>query len=228
MLKISAKFGPNVKILIFPLITLAMVSILGLLFVSNGIPLVKEKIAQYNEARKEELSLQEKLNALKVLPLESLNSAESVAVALPNKNPGVWLTSQAKRTGLETEVEITEISVSNVIETENLTSSEFSLELETNDYPKLLDFFKDITVYLPMSFIEKLEVQKRDSNNLSSKIDVKYYWSDFPKTLPPLAQPPDSLTNEDVSFLSEIENFKMPVFIELNPTTPQERLEPFN
>lgn len=229
MFKLPVKFGPNVKILAYPVLTLSLLVILFSLFAKKGITLVNNKITEFNTVEKEERALEVKLSSLQNFPLETLSSVELISVALPSKNPAVWLTSQVKRTSRETEVAITKIEVTNLNASEDITGSDFSLEFETSDYSSMLNFLKDIIVYLPISYVEEVKAERMGGRDfITTEVDFTFYWSDFPKTLPPLTEPLQELTGEDDALLSEISNFKMPVFIELDPDSPQDRPNPFN
>jgi len=225
----AQKVNPNLKVLIVPILVIGIVLVLSLVLVQRGIPPVNGKIKEFRSAQEEETALTQKLNSLTSAQLDPLDSAEVAVFALPGKNPAMWLVSQAKITSSEIPVELSKISISNKSEAEAVVSSEFSLEFEAGDYPAFLSFIKDMTVILPIYSLKSVELEsKGELDTFQGEIDSTFYWSNFPKTLPPLTQALEELSSEETDLLGEISNYKFPSFTDLTPSERQDRPQPFN
>ena len=226
---LSFKVSPNLKVLIVPISIIGVVLLLSLVLVQRGISPVNTKIKEFYSAQEEEVALTQKLNSLKSNSIEPLDTAEVAVVALPDKNPGMWLVLQAKKTSEESQVNLSKITISNQSETNTIVSSELSLEFEVVDYSSFLSFIKNLTVVLPIYSLKKVDLERKTGlNTLQGEINSAYHWSSLPKTLPPLTQALEELSSEETDVLGEISNYKFPTFTNLTPSEPQERSQPFN
>jgi hypothetical protein len=222
-------FTPNLKVLIVPISIIGVVLVLSLVLVQRGISPINGKIKEFSSAQEEEAALTQKLNSLKSASIAPLDSAEVAVVALPEKNPGMWLVSQAKKSSSESQVDLSKITISNQSETDEIVSSELSLEFEVPDYPSFLTFIKNMTVILPIYSLTNVELERKAGlDNLVGEINSTYHWSGLPKNLPPLTQALEELSSEETDVLAEISNYKLPTFSNLTPSEPQERSQPFN
>jgi hypothetical protein len=61
----------------------------------------------------------------------------------------------------------------------------------------------------------------------SGSVDISFYWSDFPTTLPAIDKPLNELTIEENNLIGVISGYKKPLFTELQPDESRERPRPF-
>lgn len=229
MSNFSSKLSPNIKIISVPLVTIVTVIMIFILFAPQGYSRINSKMTEFKNTQKEENILSSKLDSLKRLSSASLDPEDTSVIALPSKNPGMWIVSQIRRSSRETDIEIVKMSILNVNEKDEIKSSDVQFELEAGEYQSLLNFVKDLVVMLPIYSLKIISVERGQGEGVlfTGKVEATFYWSDFPKTLPAMNEPLNELTEDEINLIGIISGFKRPAFTELTPGQPQDRPMPF-
>ena len=222
------KVNPNIKILVIPMVTIVIVILTFILFAPQEISKLDSKFKELKSIQSEEISLNTKLDSLKSIPKDILDAGNISVIALPNKNPGIWVVSQAKRFSRDSEVEIIKINVSGRSSSGNINGSDVLFETQLKDYASLLTFLNDLTNMLPVTDLKVVYMERDKVREIyKGKIQASFYWSDFPTELPALDEPVKELTADENSLIGVISGYKQPLFIELQPGEPQDRPQPF-
>ena len=213
-----------------PVIAITAVVLVFVFFAPKTASELDKKMKEFKTVQSEEVVLSAKLESLRGISPDLLDSEDVTVIALPSKNPGLWIVSQIRRSSRETEISITEMSVTNIYDSGDIKSSDIEFELEANEYQSLLAFIEDMTVMLPVYSLNLISVnrEKGQRNIFRGEVKATFFWSDFPKTLPPINEPINKLTDDEIKLLEVITAFKRPIFTELTPGQPQDRPQPFN
>lgn len=228
----SFKISSNVKSLLVPAITITIVILMLVLLVPQSITNINKKMQEYKSAQAQENVLSEKVEALRKINLSLLDPEDVTVIGLPSKNPAIWLVSHVRKLTEEYEIEIAKISVDRAGEKNEIKDSSISFEFESKEYPKLLSFIEDLTKILPVSSLNGVSIKRKlDRETVEiyeGSVKISFYWSDFPEKLPPLTAPVNELTAADMNLIGAISGYRKPAFIELAPTEPRDRPQPFN
>jgi hypothetical protein len=224
------KVNPNIKILLVPLLTIAVVVILFVLFAPQNITRLDKKMKDYKEAQSQELALSQKLDSLRGLSSASLDPEDISVIALPNKSPGIWVVSQVRRFTKDYEIKIEKMRLSRGRSTGDIESADISFEIKSEDYPSFLAFLNETMTILPFTSLKGVSVKRSltvQGDVWSGSVDISFYWSDFPTTLPAIDKPLNELTIEENNLIGVISGYKKPLFTELQPDESRERPRPF-
>lgn len=230
-LSYKLKISSNIKILIVPVITITVIVFMLIVFAPQSVSKIDQKMKEHKSSQSKEASLNEKLETLRKISPNLLDPSDVTVVALPSKNPAVWVVSHIKRLANEYEVDIEKISVSRSKETDVIKNSNIRIEVKAKDYPTFLLYANDLTKIFPFTSLKAVSVKRTSGQGeigvFGVEIDTMFYWSDFPETLPPMDKPLNELTAENLNTIGQISDFKRPVFIELDPDEPKDRVQPF-
>ena len=224
------KVNPNIKILLVPLLTIAVVVILFVLFAPQNITRLDKKMKDYKEAQSQELALSQKLDSLKGLSSASLDPEDISVIALPSKSPGIWVVSQVRRFTEDYEIKIEKMRLSRGRSTGDIESADINFEIKSEDYPSFLAFLNETMTILPFTSLKGVSVKRSlaaQGDVWSGSVDISFYWSDFPTALPAIDKPLNELTIEENNLISVISGYKKPLFTELQPDESRERPRPF-
>lgn len=226
------KVSPNIKFLLSPLLTIAIIVFVLILFVPQGISRIDKSMKEYKKNQKQEEILNEKLETLRVISADSLDPEDVSVIALPSKNPGIWAVSQIRRFTKEYDIKIVELSLSKAKNVDGIKSSGLIFEFDANDYQSFVSVLNDLIVMLPYTSLNttsiKRSVNQQGQENFTGGMEISLFWSDFPTNLPPLNEPVKELTNEETSLIGVISNYKQPLYTELQPAEPIDRPKPFD
>src|SRR4030042_5533494 len=225
------KMSSNFRMLMVPVFTITVVVLVLIIFAPQGISRIDKKIKEFKSAQSQEVVLNAKLDSLKSISLDTLDPKDITVIALPSKNPAIWVVSHVRRLSSESDIEILKMSVERSKDTEKFKNSSIEFEIDAKDYPTLLTYINNLTKILPLTSLDTVSVKRssgQEGDVFKGDIAASFYWSDFPKTLPPISEPINELTGEDLNIISLISGFVQPSFIELSPNEPQERLQPYN
>lgn len=233
MFSYNLKLGNSIKILIAPIVAVTVFIILLFLFVPRGISGINEKLKEYESAHSKEVLLSDKLDSLKKISITSLDPQDITVVAMPSNNPVVWVISNMRRLSEEYGVEVGGISVGRqgVGGADKILSSVIDFECRAESMEAFLSFVDDLTKTLPITSLDAVTVNKKsgtDVNVFEGKVSLEVYWSEFPTTLPALTQPVNELTNEDLNLIGAVSRYESLSFVDLLPSEPVDRAQPFN
>jgi len=175
----------------------------------------------------QETALKLKLDTLSSVEIVSLDATNRSLVALPEKNPGLFMVSQLKSLAQKHTLEVLESTVdkdSNFNDT--ISKAKISMVLGGTELSSFIDFLKETTTLSPLSTIDDVSISV-SRNEYEMEMAIFVYWSALPHTLPALTEPIKNLSTNDEEILRYLSNLTIPSFTVLNPTDPIERENPF-
>jgi len=216
----------QLKVVAVPLLSLFVIS--GILFIAAkmGISQIRSLNASLVAIKKEESTLRQKEEILRRVKDSGVLRTDLVTIALPNKNPTLFLFSQLKYLAAQKGVTLSQIEVKTGAATAGLSEVSFSCSV---DGPSGLvdEFILSIGTIVPLSRVEKAEIDYSGST-VSVLVEVDSYYSEFPSELPSLLSQATDLSPDEKVLLEKLAVLTQPTFIELSPTAESERAEPFS
>ena len=111
---------------------------------------------------------------------------------------------------------------------ENLNTMVMDIHLISQDPAKVLNFLMSLPTIAPILTIGEIEMEKGQGGEWTSGTKISIYWSGLPATLPPIDEPVNDLTSKEKAILNQVSSLTIPTFTILEPTSPKDRLTPFN
>ena len=218
---------PNVRVMFVPIIYIVILVVISVFAVRTGMDKIARQRRELKAAEKMEMALEEKAveltsNVGVLIPLVT-----PATMALPDTNPSLIVISNFKSLIENKDIELEDFRVSGGgggdVELGTLNIP-FSLK---GDFIETLAFLKDTKNVAPIIVIDRLSVSVKED---TAQIDAsaKSYWASYPEKLPPVTQPIDKITSEEMALLQELTTKRPPAFFELDPMIPSYRSNPFS
>jgi Tfp pilus assembly protein PilO len=217
----------NLKVLAVPLILLAAVAALSFFggrFVWSQLGRLRQEVKL---AQKNEQVLQAKVNLLQSLQGSIAIQSSGLVQALPEKNSSVTAISQIKLLASESGLLVSNLLVGGEIASDKagLSRAEVKFEVE-GAKPTVVSFLKQISQFAPITSLE--DVRINDVSGVArATVTLSAYWSGYPDKLPAIAEPLETLTAEEQDLISEVLGLREPIFVNLSPSVPLPRPNPF-
>lgn len=217
---------PNVEVMVVPIILITVLIILSILAAKIGISKVNSQREKLAVAQKNETIFRQKQEILQEVQGEVLSLADLSTSAVPNKNPALAVISQLKILASSRSVVLSNLQVGSKSGTEKgMSKVDIGFDVD-GDFSSVLDFLQDTSKIAPISQIEKIEINQtvgvtRANTTLAS------FWAPFPKKLPPLTEPAKDLSAEELSLIRSLSELTPPAFLEIAPSAPSARADPF-
>ncbi|KKQ51093.1 hypothetical protein A2865_00020 [Candidatus Woesebacteria bacterium RIFCSPHIGHO2_01_FULL_39_17] len=226
----SRGFFFNFRILVGPLLLILIILSFAFYAATTGYGRVKKQIEEYRIAKKEETNLREKLASIKNIRPDVLDQADFTLVALPQKNPATFLISQLRLNAEESSITIKEISTSRSQKKDDLVNSMIiNVDTESSDVGSITTFMENISDLTPISLIVGSEgTLNQTEAKYEQELEISFYWSALPTTLPSISEPLKNLTSEQTEILERISSLKQPILGDLKSQQPLDREIPFN
>ncbi len=221
------KLGPNLKILLIPLLVIAVVAFLAIYLFKVGYAKVNKQISDYKENTVILANLKNKLSIIKESKDTVLPNTDMTLVALPAKNPVVLVFSQIKTISKEKEIDVREISFSIEKGEKDVNSVTTKISVSADTLDSLLSFLTEISKIAPVSVLKSANLRSFQGE-FSLGLELISYWSLLPTSIPAITQPIVDLTQGEKELLEKILILKTPSFVVLEPQLPSERTQPFN
>lgn len=220
--------SPNIKTLTKPILGILIIFILLVLLFKFGFSKIRMLIGEYKTANEVETMLASKLSQLASDNQTSLENANKLVIALPEKNSAMVMISQMKRLAFEKNLTLGKLEISGLRNTESLNSVQLTAEVSALDLANLLDYFRNLLNLAPVSSVFEVKISSENGSKLGGSVELSVYWSDFPLTIPAVREPVTSLSDSELSVLQSISNLREPEYQVLEPLTQPDRVEPFN
>ncbi len=226
-LSIKGTIKPNVRVLIIPSVLIGSLVILSLVVFKNGYLRISTQIKQLRDAEQIENTLTTKIDTLQQIRGIALDQADKVVIAVPEKNPAIMMLAQLNFLANDYSL-IVENKVVNPprVKEGELSTVKILFSIEGELLP-LIGFLKGINNLTPLSSIESANIALR-GNIARIEVAITTYFGEFPTKIPPITQPITTLTDQEKVQLEKLSALKEPEFIELDPTQPDKREDPFN
>jgi hypothetical protein len=216
----------RLQFLLVPVVVLAGVSVLFLISFKTGISRVTSLRTLLKETAQKENILKQKKEVLLSLGSEIPLQAKKIAAVFPDKNSSLLMLSQLKLEAIEEGLAFSSFKVGAEVKEKTSFSRvniAFTVEGEVGNLISFLDSLKQVA---PFSLIDRLDL--RLSGTLATAdVQLSTYWAPFPEKLEALTEAVKGLTPEERETLLSVLDFKLPVFIQLSPSVPGERDDPF-
>lgn len=218
---------PNIRVLLLPLLLISFLLIISLVVFKNGVAKISSQLKQLKDARKIESTLQEKINLLQQMGGAVLSQSDLTVIALPENNPALIMLIQLNSLADKYALAITEKQVSMPLEAQGGLSKATITFKTGGELLQLTDFIKGMRSLAPLSTLDEVSISK-EAGVLTAEAKISVYFGKFPEELPPLTQPIKALTDGEELIFEKILGLTKPEFIELSPTEPGIREDPFN
>lgn len=213
------------------LITL-IIAVIGFSSIYKKITTLRKDI----KSSQEEVDLlKERLTSLKQAETESISdSAVNVSLALPSKNPALFVASQIRAIAQENALSITELIIDNRLsqsraDEESVSSVNVTVGL-MGDYTQIAKMIEGLKTSKPLLSINELTIEK-SNNTYEAAITYKAHWSSLPATLPSINKPVLPLTSSEKQILQLLTTYKEASLVDVSALAPQEitdRPDPFS
>ncbi len=196
----------------------------SLFFIFNKATEIQSKIDTFQKNKKD---LSFKLNMLQHIDQNVLKLSETVAIAIPPDNPMVFVISQLKKQAQEQNLNITELKMTNEGEKvdETMWKSELNLEIE-GSHAAIVGFLNKFRYSLPLIYITSGQIDP-SSTDFKAKITLNAYWAPYPEKIAAVSESLVGLTSSEQETLSKLTSYELPLFSDLEPTSPSARIDPF-
>jgi len=219
---------PSLKVIAIPLAIFLVVIILfvfGSRFIWGKISQLRSEITV--EKRNEQI-LQEKVSLLTNSQAVVSGAATNLVVALPEKNSSLSVISQIKSLAGQLSLVMADLKVGPEVlgQKAGLSRAEVKFELEGPE-SAAASFLNQISQTSPITHMQTVRIN--ESLGLTRvTVTLSAFWTAFPEKLPPVNQALPPLTGEEEAMISEINALKPPAFVEVTPSAPVVRPNPFS
>lgn len=217
---------PGAKALLVPLGLLFLTVVLIIAVYQIGISKINSQRARLQKAERDENVLNQKQQVLQSLESEVLSYASTVSIAMPDKNSSLTVISQLKRIAEESGVNLSDIKVANPSkDKKGLSKAVLSIEVE-GGLLQVLNYLSEMGSFSPLSTIDKADITQA-GGAIRATIDLAVYWAPLPTKLPAISEAVKELSAGESALINEFSNLKQPIFTEVLPSPPSERVDPF-
>ena len=211
-------------VLLIPIAYLIILFTISYFVIKTGYSKIKSQRALIANAKKMEAVLLEKESSLKAISSEISQYVSPVSIALPDKNPALFLISQIKGLSDQSSTSMTDFKIGG-----GSAGTEPKIRLSyklTGPYSNIISFFKASETIAPIVSLQKLEMSiLNDIANVDVSMDS--YWSEYPEKIPSLTDPISKLSSSNYEALDKVIGLTPPFFTSLSPTGPTLRQNPF-
>lgn len=206
-MKLSQSYKKN-KPLIQWIVISTLIGLIGIIASIQLVGRVLATRAEMAEVKDEIERLQDRYSKLESLE-ETFddNDTASIIQALPVRNSLLLALSQAKSIANKNEMVLSEIIGSPPQLNEATQVSTALLEYEVQgSLDNTLSFLEELSQSLPVVTIDELSLTKSSTAgiDISTKINVRVFWSDLPQELPTINEPIATLSEEELAFIEEM------------------------
>ena len=218
---------PNIRIMLVPLVLIGLLLITSVAVAKNGITKISGQLKQLNSEKRTENTLTEKAGVLQQMEGVVLDNADKTVIALPSENPSIMMLVQLNSLAEKHELVFTKREVTKTnIRIEGLQGVLISFAMQ-GDMEKIINFIKDVNSIAPLSNFTEVRISEKQGLYVAD-VGLNVFYSQFPEKIPSLNQPVTQLSNQEQIYLEKLSNLTPPAFIELPPTEPSVREDPFN
>jgi hypothetical protein len=224
MSKLKIPFGINA--ILIPLGTLLVVIFIIIFAVKIGMAQIRERRIKLNLSQKNESILTVKKNLLESVSADITNQANFAVAGLPSQNSSLLALSQIRSLAGSYGLSLSNIKVSSGGGSgSNLNSAEIIFDAE-GSLNSLVFLVASLNNIAPISKVTKANLAFLGDLTRAT-LSVRTFWSAFPTKIPAVLDPATSLTEPEKKLLQTISGYTMPAFINLVPTNPMLRSNPF-
>lgn len=218
----------NIRIFVMPTLFLIILVVLFSFSIRLGLTEISSQRQEIEKLQKDENILREKESLLRNLESSILSQADSALIALPDKNPALSAVSQLKNLSLQKATIIDNLKAGSPQEGEGgISKIDITFDIDGTFF-SIFDFATSVKNIAPITALQKLELSDAGAGASRATISVRSYWASFPEKIPTVSEPVKGLDEKDQETLSLFASLSPPSFVEISPTSPGVRADPFN
>jgi len=171
--------------------------------------------------------LQEKVEVLSQFRgIISDGTVSSLNAALPETNSALLMLSQIKTLSSKHSLLFSDLNVGTpAIGDSGLYKVELKFDLD-GQIEQIIPFLRELKFFAPVSNIREVEFISGTEVSRST-VSIVVYFAEYPNKIPAITDPIVNLTASEVETLSVLEGLIIPDFVDLEPSAPGERANPF-
>jgi nitrogen fixation-related uncharacterized protein len=223
--------SPNIRVMIVPIVAIIVVFVLSIFLLKEAYARISSQYSDLQSTRKDETVLRQKAETLRQLRDGGFDPGERTALALPNKNPSLWVLSNINRELREKErIIINELNASGtrkLKDAEDVNKGKFTVVFYYLDVLEFIDMLNQISTYTPYTSYEFIDFEVSDKGYIESKVEFNVFWSEMPKTITSIRQPVDDLSSKEKEILNLVTRLKTPELSTIEAVSPYGRENPF-
>lgn len=224
--KNTAFIPQKMKVMLLPLGLLLAMVVLATIVFKVGVGRISTQRAELKKAIKNETILSQKQQVLQTLENNILSYADTVIVAMPDKNPSLIALSQLKTLAERNGISIGDIKIGSRTKDKSGTfKTTILLEIE-GSLVQVLNYLISTESFAPLSVINRVEISS--SGELArATISLTVFWVPLPTKLPAISEPVRELSANETNLITELSNLEQPIFTQVLPAEPSVRIDPF-
>lgn len=224
--KNTAFVSQKMKVMLLPLALLLVMVVLATVVFKVGISKISTQRAELRKATKNETILSQKQQVLQTLENNILSYADTVIVAMPDKNPSLIALSQLKTLAERNGIIISDVKIGGRMKDKSGTfKTTILLEVE-GPLVQVLNYFISTKGFAPLSVIDRIEVSQ-GGELVRASTSLTIFWVPLPTKLPAISEPVHELSANETNLITELSNLEQPLFTQVLPAAPSARIDPF-
>ena len=218
------RVGPNLKLFLFPSLTLVILIFLFVNLVQKGYSQIIQKYQVLKDLQRNEKTLEQKISQLREIPQSVIDNSELSLIALPEKNPSTLALSQIKGLIADKSIVLLKFNTSKEVSSNSSDQSKVKLRINADfgDLPLLIDYLKAIKKVLPLLIIDEIKIENGE-NKKEFNLSILVYYSSLPKTLSKISEPVKQFTQSEIRLLEQLSEYTAPKFVVIQPVLESDR-----
>ena len=214
-------FSPDTRILLLPVLYLVILIIVLIISLRIGYTKIKSQKVSLASLKKMENVLKEKEATLREFQDMASKYVTDANVALPQKNPILFVISQMKNLSNEKLLVLENFSLGKG--TSESIKVSFSIY---GDLEQLVSFTRDTQNLSPVTTLNQVKIAFADEM-ATFDTSLNTFWAPYPEKIPSVSEPIVKLTSEENETLKSLSSLIPPAFSVTSPTGPYPRVSPF-
>jgi hypothetical protein len=224
--KNKAFIPQKMRVMLLPLALLLTMVVLAIIVFKVGVARIGTQRAELRKATKNETILTQKQQVLQTLENSILSYADTVIIAMPDKNPSLIALSQIKILAERDTVSLSNIKIGSRVKDKSGTfKTTILFEVEGTLF-QVLNYFISTKSFAPLSVIERLEIAQA-GGVIRASVNLSVYWVPLPTKLPAISEPIRELSANETNLITELSSLEQPLFSQVLPAAPSARINPF-
>lgn len=225
----KGRFPPNVKELLLPLLALGGVVVLIVVSITNGTSRISKQKKDLVDTKNTEAVLEEKESELRRTAGSFTPYINTASIALPDKNPVLYVIVQTRSHAETQNVALNEMKVNMGSGRGSVGISGVGIHVDiTGSFADVINFMRNSKELAPLTTVDGFEMDITDPDNVVTKVSLNSHWSLFPSELPAIITPIDKITQEEISILQRLAGLIQPEFTILTAQGVDPRGNPFS
>lgn len=213
-------------VMLLPLVLFLAMVVLAIIVFKVGVVRTSSQRAELQKAIKNETILAQKQQVLQTLESNILSYADTVIIAMPDKNPSLITLSQLKILAERNTLSLSNIKIGGKIKDKSgISKTIISSEVE-GTLSQVLNYLISTTSFAPLSVIDRVDMVQA-GGVIRASVDLTVFWVPLPTKLPAMSEPIRELSANETNLITELSSLEKPLFIQVLPTTPSTRIDPF-